>query len=55
MFDFIVMFLFIIIPIVNCMSIACVKYQQNCSYLSCCYPYECYEQTVCISMNNNTI
>ena len=55
MFDSILTIIFIILPIVNCMSIACVKYQQNCSYIPCCEPYECYEQTVCIGMNNNTI
>ena len=45
MFDIIVTLIFIVIPIVNCMSIACIKYQQNCS---------CGE-TVCVIMNNNTI
>jgi hypothetical protein len=54
-YDIIFTFLFIIIPIVNCMYIACVKYDQNCSYQPCCDPYECYEQTVCIGMNNKTI
>ena len=52
MFDFVVMILLIVLPIVNCMSIACIKYQQNRSYLSCCYPYECYGETVCINTDN---
>ena len=32
----------------------CVSFDSNCSNHTCCEPYVCYEQTVCIGMDNLT-
>jgi hypothetical protein len=32
----------------------CVNFDENCYYQPCCKPYICYEETVCIGMNNTT-
>ena len=32
----------------------CVDFNKNCYYNPCCEPYICYEETVCIGMNNIT-
>lgn len=29
----------------------CIDYNQNCYGRTCCEPYVCYEETVCIGMN----
>ena len=36
---------------INSLYIPCVNFDQNCYYQPCCEPYICYEETVCIGMN----
>ena len=46
--------LFLICYLIKCIHslyIPCVTFNQNCYNQSCCEPYVCYEQTVCIGMN----
>ena len=48
-------YLSLIVSVVQGIYIPCVAFNQNCSYSPCCEPYVCYEQTVCIGMNETKI
>lgn len=41
--------------VTNSLYLPCVDYNNNCYDRTCCEPYVCYEQTICIGMNNTTI
>ena len=51
---FLITILLTIIQLSNCMYLPCVNFDENCYYKPCCEPYICYEETVCIGMNNIT-
>jgi len=48
------MIIITIIQLLNAIFIPCVDYNKDCYYQPCCEPYICYEETVCIGMDNIT-
>lgn len=53
--NYLFLFLFSLFQLSTSLYIPCVTFDQNCYNQSCCEPYICYEQTVCIGMNETKI
>ena len=51
MTNLIYLFLLNLITMIGGMNIPCVNFDEKCYGRTCCEPYICYEETVCIGMN----